>query len=237
MRHEIIHTLTIILLKFKLHWTTLQSVMKTTGTVISGSAALAVLFRGEFMPQDLDFYVNKKGFTTMLLFLMDQNYQVTTSRPYYKSQKRNTKSTTILTLKYKNENMKIDLITTNEEHVLDTITQFHSTVVMNYIAFYGIVCLYPDWTLQKNGLTTGENIPSKILNKYRLRGFKMASTSSELTGYDNNHECGRHICCPKFKRSLQDRFNLFISFEEGITDIFNCQWALKNIKECPKIKN
>ena len=135
--------------------------MKTTGTVISGSAALAVLFRGEFMPQDLDFYVNEKGFTTMLLFLMDQNYQVTTSRRYYKSQKRNTKSPIILTLKYKNENMKIDLITTNEEQVVHTITQFHSTVVMNYIAFYGIVCLYPDWTLQKKWFNDRRKHPFK----------------------------------------------------------------------------
>ena len=86
----------------------------------------------------------------------------------------------ILTLKYKNEDMKIDLITTTEAQVLNTITRFHSTVVMNYIAFYGIVCLYPNWTLRKIGLTTEENISSEIVNKYRLRGFEIASTSSEL---------------------------------------------------------
>ena len=221
-----------MLLKFKLHWMTLQSVMKATGAVISGSAALAILFENMFMPQDFNFYVNEKGFRTMLIFLTNQNYQVTTSRPYYESQKKYTKSPMILTLKYKNEDMKIDLITTTEEQVLNTITRFHSTVVMNYIAFYGIVCLYPDWTLRKIGLMTEENISSEIVNKYRLRGFEIASTSSELTGYNDNHECGKHICCPKFKRNLQDGFTLFLSFEEGITDIFN--WALKNIKECQK---
>ena len=45
---------------------------------------------------------------------------------------------------------------------------------------------------------------------------------------------GEHICCPKFKRNLQDGFNFFVSFEEGITDIFD--WALKNTKECKKKK-
>ena len=231
-----IHTFTIILLKFKLHWTTLQSVMKATGAVISGSAALAVLFGGEFMPQDLDFYVNEKGFTTMLTFLMNQNYQVTTSGPYYKSQKKYTKSPKILTLKYKNENVKIDLITTTEKQLLNTITQFHSTLVMNYIASYGIVCLYPKWTLKKNGLITDKNIPFEILDKYRLRGFKMAFDSSELIGYEDDHECGKHICCPKFKRNLQDGFNFFVSFEEGITETIHFNWGLKTVKECKKKK-
>ena len=78
------------------------------------------------------------------------------------------------TLKHNGEGEKIDLIGTTEEHVLTTITQFHSTVVMNYIAFYGIICLYPEWMMWRNGLVNRRNMPYGILNKYRGCRFKIA---------------------------------------------------------------
>ena len=115
-----------------------------------------------------------------------------------------------MTLKHNGEGEKIDLIGMTEKHVLTTITQFHSTAAMNYIAFYGIVCLYPKWIMRRNGLITGNNVSHEILEKYQRRRFKMAYTSAELVKYDNNHDCGKHICCPRLKRDLQDGRNHFI---------------------------
>lgn len=46
---------------------------------------------------------------------------------------------------------KIDLIATTELHVVHTITQFHSTCVINYISYYRIICLYPEWTMRNKG--------------------------------------------------------------------------------------
>lgn len=75
-KQEMIDTFTKILAQFKIEWTKLRSIMVATGVVISGSAALAVLLGGVFAPQDLDFYVEGKGFGTMLVFLMNHGYQV-----------------------------------------------------------------------------------------------------------------------------------------------------------------
>ena len=88
-----------------------------------------------------------------------------------------------MTLKCEGEEEKIDLIRTTE-HILTTITQFHSTAVMNYISFYGIVCLYPEWTLRRYALVTRRNVPCRIVDKYRAQGFKMVFMSAELAKYN-----------------------------------------------------
>lgn len=194
-RQEMFDTLKEILARYKFDWNTLRAIMTATGAVISGSTALAVLLGGEFVPQDLDIYVNAKGFIAMLGFLTDHGYQVVMPQPHY-AHRKDYHSKNILTLKRDGEEQKIDLIRT-EVHILTAITRFHSTVVMNYIAFYGIVCLYPEWTMRRSGLVTvtGRNTMAyEILDKYQRRGFKMAYTLAELAK-DINHDC-QHICCP-----------------------------------------
>ena len=233
------------LARYKINWSALRAIMVATGAVISGSTALAVLLRGEFVPQDLDIYVNAKGFTAVLAFLMNHGYHVVISQPHYAAHKKNyPNSEYVLTLKRDGEleGVKIDLIGTTEAHVLATITQFHSTSVMNYIAFYGIVCLYPEWTMQRNGLVTRRNVSYKILDKYRGRGFKIAYTSAELAKYDIDHDCGEHICCPRMRRDLRDGLSLFIPFDDRATDIhelednehMNLQWMLREVRDCRK---
>ena len=39
-------------------------------------------------------------------------------------------------------------------------------------------------------------------------------SSEELPGYEENHMCGRHQCCPKTRRELHDHVTLFIPLEE-----------------------
>ena len=193
-RWEMINTFKETLARYKFEWNALRTIMVATGAVISGSTALAVLLGGEFVPQDLDIYVDAKGFNAMLVFLMNHRYQVVVPQPHYAHKKKYPDSKIVLTLKRDGEGEKIDLIGTTEVHVLTTITQFHSTAVMNYITSYGIVCLYPEWTMRRNGLVTRRNVPNEILDKYRGRGFKIAYTSAELAKYDTNHDCGEHIC-------------------------------------------
>ncbi|KAF9536194.1 hypothetical protein CPC08DRAFT_771685 [Agrocybe pediades] len=52
------------------------------------------------------------------------------------------------------------------------IVQAHSTFLMNYIAWYGVVCLYPDMTLQKMGVALDDS-PNAIAcyDKYKDRGL------------------------------------------------------------------
>ena len=155
---------------------------------------------GEFVPQDLDIYVNDRGMARILIFLTNHGYQIITPQPGHALKKKYPASKIILTLK-RDDGEKIDVIGMTDR-VLATITDFHSTVVMNYISSYGIVSLYPEWTMQKNGLVNTRNIPWKILTKYRACGFNVAYTMAELAKYDTHHICREHICCPKLKRYL-----------------------------------
>ena len=59
-----------------------------TGAVISGSTALAVLFGGEFVPQDLDIYVNDRGMARILIFLMNHGYQIVMPQPGHALKKK-----------------------------------------------------------------------------------------------------------------------------------------------------
>jgi hypothetical protein len=46
----------------------------------------------------------------------------------------------------------VNVMTSLDNHVVKAITRFHSTLVMNYVTWFGQVVLYPDWTLKKRGL-------------------------------------------------------------------------------------
>jgi hypothetical protein len=88
-------------------------------------------------------------------------------------------STVTLTLKNKGGE-RIDLIATTEPHVVHAITRFHSTCVMNYITYYGIVCLYLEWMMCGVGFMRNGKNDQQAIYKYCGRGFAMVDTSTEL---------------------------------------------------------
>jgi hypothetical protein len=110
-------TLRQLLNRFQLDWKIMRAIMVTSGAVISGSAALAVLHTGKFIPQDLDIYVTSENLAAVLVFLQEQGYKV--QIPELRATKNvYTDSTVTLTLKNKGGE-RIELITTTEPHVTD----------------------------------------------------------------------------------------------------------------------
>jgi len=194
-------TLALLMNHFKLDWKVMQAVMLMTGAVISGSAALSVLHVGEFVPQDLDVYVTLKNMVTVLVYLEEQGYSV--QIPLHNSTINGyMKLAIILTLPVKNDTGdKIDLVATTEPHVTHAIMQFHSTCVMNYISYYGIICMYPKWTMRKQGLVKALT-KQQVINKYR--DHAMVFTSAELPGYCTiliNSGVTHHDALPKTEMS------------------------------------
>ena len=111
----------------------LRSYMKTMGAIISGSGALALLHPGTFSPNDLDFYVLPNGYSLLLAFILNHGYVVEPDRDLCLAYKWDT----ILVLKLVNlESNKEINITILAAHVVYGITVFHSTLVMNYVAWY-----------------------------------------------------------------------------------------------------
>jgi len=234
MHQEMLKTLAQIIQHFNLDWKVLQALMITTGAVISGSAVLVVLHTGDFVPQDLDIYVTLRNFITILVFLNERGYVV--QIPLQDAMINNytyMKSSVKLTLKDHKGN-KIDLIVTTEPQVIHTITQFHSMCVMNYISYYGIVCMYPEWMMCKKALVK-VSTQQQVVNKYRGCGFTMVYTPAELPGYEPNHTCGRHQCCPKTRQELHDHITLFILLEDEGLNIHTKEnrvgWVLENWKD------
>jgi len=206
--HTALHQL---LRRFNLDWGLMRAVMLATGAVISGSAALAVLQIGEFVPQDLDIYVTSKNLAVVLVFLQEQGYKVQIPMSTADNTQNYTETSVMLTLQ-NDTGEKIDLIATLEGHVIHAITRFHSTCVMNFIAYYGIVCLYPQWTMRKAALVRAGVSDYQAIYKYRGRGFNMLHRSAELPDYEPSHMCGKHQCCPKAKRELHDHITFVVVY-------------------------
>ena len=89
--------------------------------------------------------------------------------------------------------------------------------------------------MRKKGLTK-TSTEQRVIDKYRGRGFAMVFSSEKLPGYEENHMCGRHQCCPKMRRDLHDHITLFIPLEENGQNIRTEEnrvgWVLNEDYKC-----
>jgi hypothetical protein len=187
----------------------LRAEMTSTGAIISGSAALSLIHPRCFCPNDLDFYVLPRGYASLLAFVQLSGYAVNAKRDLC----RERDTAVAINLVHPDSEQEINIVAVLEEHVVHAVAKFHSTLVMNYVAWYGLVSLYPDWTFAKRGLIvkeTPETIPA--LEKYRGRGFVMAASNTSLINDDLDHWCEMGPECPKTKRDLLDKHCLFAPF-------------------------
>jgi hypothetical protein len=101
-----------------------------------------------------------------------------------------------------------------ENHVVKLLTRFHSTLVMNYVSWFGLVVLYPEWTLKKCGLIIADTLASRdCVTKYVERGYALQRDVFELTGPLQEHVCGVDPYCPTTARSLYDGYCFVEPFE------------------------
>ena len=213
--------------------TDLQAQMATSGAIISGSAALAMLHPDRFAPNDLDFYVSRGGYTSLLAFVHDYGYAVEADGADCLAYERDT--LVVLKLVHTEMGQEINIITVLDGHVVNGITQFHSTLVMNYIGWYGVVSLYPDWTMARKGLIVRETAKTKeCFEKYKQRGFDIVSSNTLLGDDEIDHWCAEGPDCPKTERHLLDKHCAFLPFKgmEGNLDYFetvSTSWSL-NVK-------
>ncbi|KAH6874665.1 hypothetical protein BKA70DRAFT_1128921, partial [Coprinopsis sp. MPI-PUGE-AT-0042] len=107
------------------------------------------------------------------------------------------------------------------ESLLDTplapLPFFHSSLVMNYIAFHGLVVLHPGTTVE--GIGHKNRDPTSVLStktkeawaKYTDRGFKLVDNVKELEILDL-HVCKKSFACPGTNRHLKDEGVVHIPF-------------------------
>lgn len=183
----------------------LQKMMQDMGAVLSRSAALLLLYPDLFDPNDLDFYATPHGFSTVLAFIQNHGYEIG---------KNDTSNDTydhgvhiIIRMVHHASLKSINIITRWDGHIIGMITSFHSTLVMNYMAWYGLVSLYPKWTLNGVGLII-QNSPGTRLcfKKYDDREFSLYHNLSDLDSFTPGHVCCKDSWCPHTQRLLGEHF-------------------------------
>ncbi|CAA7269286.1 unnamed protein product [Cyclocybe aegerita] len=128
----------------------LLAVMGISHAIISGSYALLVFFHGTFIPQDLDIYVPVQWIHILKAYIVERGWK---KNDDHKDTAYDMASVLdILLFKHPQSNRTINVIISRTSSAIQPIVEFHSTLVMNYIASYGVVCLYPTLTLMGKGI-------------------------------------------------------------------------------------
>ncbi|KAJ2921957.1 hypothetical protein H1R20_g15139, partial [Candolleomyces eurysporus] len=188
--------------------------MEANDTVISGSFVIPVIGCGWLIPNDLDLFTSTDAFTTVLAYLKKKGYgnckQVYPQRadqPYRAYTNALQGISIIFEVKNK-KSYKINVIV-SEGRPIYPILHFHSTPVMNYIAYHGVVCLY-DITIYQMGIANyKQDVPRRVAqcyDKYRKRGFEI------WEHFEEEHTCKIDGCCPQTIRSLFDKDVVHVRF-------------------------
>lgn len=183
----------------------LRLVMAFSGAIISGSTALAAVDPGKFTPNDLDFYLPATGLSSFLLYLHEIGYvhrrlsiaEETSTYPYQGALKLHK----VYSLVHTTIGKSVHVVVTKATNPIATVLDFHSTLVMNYIAWYGVVSLYNPLTKLGIGLilTLGDK-EKTCFEKYEDRGYTF------------RHEVPEDITLSRV-RQLSDEFSSFKPFD------------------------
>ncbi|CAA7270646.1 unnamed protein product [Cyclocybe aegerita] len=155
----------------------LLAVMGISHTIISGSYALLVFFHGTFIPQDLDIYVPVQWMHILKAYIVERGWK---ENDDHKDTAYDMASVLdILLFKHPQSNRTINIIISHTSSAIQPIVEFHSTLVMNYIASYGVVCLYPTLTLMGKGIIRVQTDKTRQgFDKYQQRGFDLQASTS-----------------------------------------------------------
>jgi len=184
--------------------------MTCSGAVLSGSAALALVLPGTFVPKDLDFYIPRNRAAMVITYFEKLEYELD---PIFSVGAGEYNNGAVVfrmlhLLPFSEINIVIFL------NIVGHISTFHSMLVMNYVSWYGLICLYPDWTEEKKGLIVVDNVYTRLcFDKYKKRGFILLRNNKDLMEEMNMHLCERDAECPKTKCCLFNEQCAFRPFQ------------------------
>lgn len=213
-----------------------RSVLRATGSVISGSAALYVLDHtcsSHWRPRDIDLYVPLDHVERVIAYITEiEDYIHLVTHESWSSYTHDS-SGFIEVSRYENSNGKrIDLIKSATHSALYPIPFFWSTHVMNYVTADSFCIAYPSLTLQGRGLLNPVSLldnqyPHKrtlaVMSKYYHRGYDFRLRSYAWDA-DPSATCGLadDAGCPRTIRYFGDPYCLtgtFGTLEEAARSI------------------
>jgi len=151
----------------------LRSFMYDNEIIISGSNALLAFHVGLFQPRDLDLYAPIAMESTIGAFLEERGHLRVYGPVQPESSYETENTSAIIRIdKYAKHRELIDVVYTRGNPI-QVVTNFHSTLVMNYIAWYGAVSLYPALTLARKAIMNTSNArANECYQKYESKGFQ-----------------------------------------------------------------
>lgn len=194
-----------------------MNLLERTGTVISGSSALHLIqAKSEALKlNDLDLYVTHEFDKEVMKHMKGEGYEVKRE-----SERKTEYDNSAMKKVYKltKNNHEVDIIVTDWACAIIPIMQYHSTAVMNYMMAHSLVCLYPEWTRNRQSfvnpqmyLNNGTNIHTIMaLMKYVRKGFHMSADPYKF----GVHNCNMSGYCPNTMRNTIDGDTMRWNFEE-----------------------
>ncbi|KAG2342463.1 hypothetical protein BDR05DRAFT_346245 [Suillus weaverae] len=174
-----------------------RSLQARTGTLIAGSNALQFLDRTFYPKSDMDLYVHPGHVREVLDYLVQRegykfkpdSTQPEDYREIVSDEWDGVESVLSIEKRGPDGLLKIQLIAC-ETSPFDAIINFHSTCVMNFIAFDAVYSLYPVGTFEKRDtLSVWRARPLHdltVVTKYGERGFAWISTLPAGTSPQNS---------------------------------------------------
>ncbi|KAJ7768501.1 hypothetical protein B0H16DRAFT_1308003 [Mycena metata] len=192
-----------------------MALLRTTRSIVSGSAALLMVSDLEFEPGDLDIYSPLSQEESVMTIAEHRlGFLPTSSRTsvFYRSNDAILKVHRLV-----KSRKSMNVVVVNSENPAAAVFHFHSTVVMNYLSAFGLYCAYPSLTLKDLSVA---NLPvvlgeigvraraEECFDKYRSRGVTFETDVTRLPGH-TVHVCRADPECPHTIRSTEDGRGLY----------------------------
>ncbi|GJE96740.1 hypothetical protein PsYK624_129460 [Phanerochaete sordida] len=198
-----------------------RNAMRETGTILSGSVALALLdVAAGFQPGDWDFYAPDEGFDGFCRFLKNDLHAIAKYTGFVDVYIDDLQEQTDLAAQARNgiterrrfvlNGVRLDVLRSRSSSPSYPLAFFHSTVVMNFFHADGFAVAYP-WSLFHRSNTASTRITHTsarvAVEKYRGRGYTTFDTFHALWAADGREltGCLPYGTCARAPRHFGDR--------------------------------
>ncbi|KAJ3518796.1 hypothetical protein NMY22_g13503 [Coprinellus aureogranulatus] len=203
--------------------------MRTTNTILSGSAVLQIIDGTGWEIGDLDFYTPNDQYRRVLAWFKWWGYRVIKaiaprgdSATWMDAEYgANNCIAGVWVLEHEEYGTMVNVIRSTTSSPFAPLAFFHSTLVMNFISARGVVCAYPKLTLKRKGLMNIHTMPALrpipqrtllALVKYQERGYRFVQGQENDTSYNATD--------PLAYRRWTDKHSTALSFKrDGIVQI------------------
>jgi hypothetical protein len=185
----------------------LRGIMHENRAVISGSSAVWLLdrFPSQWEPNDLDIYTPFSRARPFIEYFTSQGYNLfSQSKTKIQNPYNDDEEHRIIDLatvfKMERGHRRIDILESMTESAVRPISDFHTTLVMNYISAGTIHILYPRLFFEKKVFLNRAKYTSSndYIEKYRKRGFEICGGNQVETKLLGG-------TCPYIERTSKDK--------------------------------